>query len=48
MTDYAYALAPGDTSMVDRVNEFIDAIRQDGRLQRFARRHQLDAIVVTH
>jgi cyclohexadienyl dehydratase len=48
MTDYAYALAPGDPSMVERVNGFIDTIRQDGRLQRFARKHQLDAIVVTH
>ena len=45
--DYAYALAPGETSLLDRVNAFIDTIRQDGRLLRFARKHQLDAIVVT-
>jgi cyclohexadienyl dehydratase len=48
LTDYAYALAPGETSLLERVNGFIDAIRQDGRLLRFARKHQLDAIVVTH
>nr|WP_314629329.1 ABC transporter substrate-binding protein [uncultured Noviherbaspirillum sp.] len=48
MVDYAYALAPGETSLLDRVNVFIDAIRQDGRLLRFARKHQLDAIIVTH
>lgn len=48
LTDYAYALAPGETSLLDRVNLFIDAIRQDGRLQRLARKHQLDPIVVTH
>ena len=46
--DYGYALAPGETSLLDRVNMFIDAIRQDGRLLRFARKHQLDSIVVTH
>ena len=47
LTDYAYALAPGETSLLDRVNGFIDTIRQDGRLLRFARKHQLDAIIVT-
>jgi len=47
LTDYAYALAPGDASLRDRVDLFIDTIRQDGRLQRFARKHQLDTIVVT-
>jgi ABC-type amino acid transport substrate-binding protein len=48
LTDYAYALAPGDTSLLDRVNLFIDALRRDGRLLQFARRHQLGAIIVTH
>ena len=41
------ALAPGETSLMDRVNVFIDTIRQDGRLLQFARKHQLDAIIVT-
>jgi len=48
LTYYAYAVAPGETSLLDRVNAFIDAIREDGRLERFARKHQLDAIIVTH
>jgi ABC-type amino acid transport substrate-binding protein len=48
LTYYAYALAPGETSLLDRVNAFIDAIREEGRLERFARKHQLDAIIVTH
>src|SRR5205085_610212 len=47
LTDYGYALAPGDTSLLERVNVFIDAIRQDGRLLRFARKHRLDATIVT-
>ena len=45
--DYAYALAPGDASLLNRVDGFIDTIRQDGRLLRFARKHGLDAIIVT-
>jgi cyclohexadienyl dehydratase len=47
MTDYAYALAPGDTSLLVRVDLFIDAIRRDGRLEQFARKHQLEPIIVT-
>jgi ABC-type amino acid transport substrate-binding protein len=47
LTDYGYALAPGDTSLLERVNVFIDAIRQDGRLLRYARKHRLDATIVT-
>jgi cyclohexadienyl dehydratase len=45
--DYAYALAPGEASLLNRVDVFIDTIRQDGRLLRFARKHRLDAIIVT-
>lgn len=48
LTEYAYALAPGDASLLDRVNLFIGAIRQDGRLLRFARKHRLDSIVIAH
>lgn len=46
--DYGYALAPGDASLLDRVNGFLDAIKQDGRLLRFARRHGLDPIIVSN
>ena len=45
--DYGYALAPGETSLLDRVNTFLDAIKQDGRLLRFARKHLLDPVIVT-
>lgn len=46
LTDYAYALAPGDASLLTRVDRFIDAIRQDGRLQRAAHKHKLDSILI--
>jgi ABC-type amino acid transport substrate-binding protein len=46
LTDYAYALAPGDGSLLERVNRFIDTIRQDGRLRQMARRHRLDPILL--
>lgn len=45
--DYGYALAPGETSLLDRVNTFLDAIKQDGRMLRFARKHLLDPVIVT-
>lgn len=45
-TDYAYALAPGDTSLRDRVDAFLDVIRKDGRLLRFARKHKLDPVIL--
>lgn len=45
LTDYAYALAPGDKSLLDKVNGFIHNMKQDGRLQSIARKHKLDLIV---
>ena len=48
LTDYGYALAPGDTSLLERANRFIDDLRQDGRLLRFAHRHRLDAAILAH
>lgn len=45
-TDYAYALARGDASLLARVDAFIAAMRRDGRLGRFAHAHGLDAIVL--
>lgn len=43
---YAYAVAPGDEAWFQRVDRFVVAIRQDGRLLAAARRRQLDPIVV--
>ena len=45
-TDYAYAVAAGDSSLRDRVNAFLEVIRKDGRLLRFARKHGLDPVIL--
>jgi len=47
LSDYAYALAPGDSSLLDRVDRFIAAIKSDQRLLRFARNYGLEPVVVT-
>ena len=46
LTDYAYAFAPGDASLRNRVDAFLDVIRKDGRLLRFARKHKLDPVIL--
>lgn len=45
-TDYAYALAPGDRSLLERTNRFVDRIRADGRLQQIAARHKLTPMLI--
>lgn len=45
-TDYAYAVKKGDPEWLARVDAFVAAIKQDGRLARAAARHGLSAIVV--
>lgn len=45
LTPYAYAMAKGDDRWHQRVERFIAAIKQDGRLLEAARRHRLEAIV---
>ena len=45
-TDYAYALAPGDLSLLARVDRFMQAIRADKRLLQFARNYRLDPILL--
>jgi ABC-type amino acid transport substrate-binding protein len=45
VTPYAYAVKPGDEAWLARLNGFVAAIKQDGRLLVAARRHQLDPIV---
>ncbi len=44
-TPYAYAVAPGDSVWLDRVNAFVAAVKADGRLAAFAARHGLTPIV---
>ena len=45
LTDYAYALAPGDASLKERVDRFMDGIKADGRLRQFARKHRLEILI---
>ncbi|GAA4029406.1 transporter substrate-binding domain-containing protein [Actimicrobium antarcticum] len=46
LTDYAYALAPGDRSLLDRVDRFMATINSDGRLRKFAVKYRLDPILI--
>ncbi len=43
---YAYALKPGDQNWLVRINQFVDAIKRDGRLERAAQRHGMAPMVV--
>ncbi len=45
-TEYAYAFAKGDTSLQSRVDVFLNQIKRDGRLLRFAKQFNLEPIVV--
>jgi ABC-type amino acid transport substrate-binding protein len=45
LTDYAYAMVPGDKSLLEKVNGFIRNIKKDGRLQAIAQKHKLELIV---
>jgi len=43
---YAYAVKPGDDAWLDTVDQFVQRIQRDGRLDAAARRHGLSDIVV--
>lgn len=43
---YAYAFKPGDPQWHNRVNQFVDAIKRDGRLERAAQQHGMAPMVV--
>jgi len=43
---YAYAVKPGDEAWLKRVDEFVAAIKRDGRLEAAAKRNGLAEIVV--
>jgi ABC-type amino acid transport substrate-binding protein len=45
-TEYAYAFAKGDSSLLLRVDAFLSDVKKDGRLLQFAKQHNLDPIVV--
>lgn len=43
---YAHASKPGDSQWLATLNAFVERIRQDGRLDKAARRHGLESIVL--
>lgn len=47
ITPYAYALAPGDDRWHGRVEQFVAAVKKDGRLLAAAKRYRLEAMVRT-
>lgn len=46
ITPYAWAIAPGDDAWHQRLEQFVDTIKRDGRLAEAARRHGLEPILV--
>lgn len=46
VTSYAWAVKPGDDAWHGRLEQFMQAIKRDGRLLAAARKHKLDPIVV--
>ena len=45
LTPYAWAMKPGDDAWYRRVEAFVAAIKQDGRLLAAAKKHQLEPVV---
>jgi cyclohexadienyl dehydratase len=45
-TEYAYAFAKGDNSLLLRVDAFLSSVKKDGRLLQYAKQHNLEPIVV--
>ena len=46
MTQYAYAVAPGDDRWLSRIDQFVRDIKRDGRLMQSATKYRLENIVV--
>ncbi len=47
ITPYAYVMAPGDDRWHGRVEQFVAAVKKDGRLLQAAQRYRLEAMVRT-
>ena len=45
VTPYAYVVPPGDQIWLNYINLFVDTIKLDGRLMKYAKKHKLDPIV---
>jgi len=47
MTPYAYAIKPGDDIWFERVEAFVQQVKQDGRLRTAAQKHKLTPILIS-
>ena len=45
LTPYAWAVRPGDAAFLTRVDQVLSAMKRDGRLKTFAKRHGLEPII---
>jgi ABC-type amino acid transport substrate-binding protein len=45
-TEYAYAFAKGENSLLLKVDAFLSSVKKDGRLLQYAKQHNLEPIVV--
>ena len=45
VTPYSYVVPPGDQIWLNYINLFVDTIKLDGRLIKYAKKHKLDPIV---
>ena len=45
VTPYAYVVAPGDQIWLNYINLFVDTIKMDGRLKKYAEKNKLGPIV---
>lgn len=46
LTDYAFALAPGDDSLRERIDDLMSRMKTDQRLQKFAEKNGLEPILI--
>ena len=46
LTDYAYAVPKNEERWLEAVNQFIEKVKEDGTLARFAAKHELEPIAV--
>ena len=48
MTPYAYVVPQGDQIWLNYINLFVDTIKLDGRLLKYAKKNKLDPIVAPY
>jgi ABC-type amino acid transport substrate-binding protein len=47
LTDYGYAVAPGEHALLSRVNQFIGKLSANGRMREIARKYKLEPILIS-